>query len=145
VSFLSNFISSFFNTQTKIGFDVNNISPLSRTFLIRTSPTTHIVLSVSHHLVVDGWCAQIALRDFASAFKQGNYLHQLFLVAKAHKERISRKNFPFHACNFFSLYSPNNYFCFWTVRLWKKKAKSRITHELPKVAQRYPNMVKYCA
>jgi hypothetical protein len=40
------------------------------------------MLSVSHHLVVDGWCAQIALHDFASAFKQGNYLHQLFLVAK---------------------------------------------------------------
>eukprot|EP00026_Physarum_polycephalum_P000013 Phypoly_transcript_00013.p1 GENE.Phypoly_transcript_00013~~Phypoly_transcript_00013.p1 ORF type:complete len:3714 (+),score=596.07 Phypoly_transcript_00013:46-11187(+) len=63
-------VKNFFNKQTKTGFNVNSTSPLSRNFLLRTSPTTHIVLSVSHHLVVDGWCAQVALRDFAVAFKQ---------------------------------------------------------------------------
>lgn len=53
---------------TQIPFDLAN-GPLFRTTLFRLAPDEHVLLFLVHHIIFDGWSADILWQDLAAAYK----------------------------------------------------------------------------
>ena len=58
----------FMETEIQKGIDLQK-GPLLRTFLLRLSPTEHILLSILHHIVTDGWSQEIFLRELMLSYE----------------------------------------------------------------------------
>lgn len=43
-------------------------APLLRIVVGRSAPDTHVLMMIGHHLITDGWSAEILLRDLAAAY-----------------------------------------------------------------------------
>lgn len=56
--------------ESKRGFDIHDHTELLlRVHLLRTSPTSHILLVVVHHIVVDGWSLGVLFKELSSLYK----------------------------------------------------------------------------
>jgi thioesterase domain-containing protein len=58
---------SFARSQIKKPFDLSN-SPLIRAVLLRLSPEQHILVITMHHIVSDGWSAELLVRELAEHY-----------------------------------------------------------------------------
>ncbi|MCB9419420.1 MAG: hypothetical protein H6667_06435 [Ardenticatenaceae bacterium] len=54
--------------HTQIPFDLEN-GPLFRTTLFRLAPDEHVLLFLVHHIIFDGWSAEVLWQDLATAYK----------------------------------------------------------------------------
>jgi amino acid adenylation domain-containing protein len=63
-------LKQYLQDEAVRGFDVHDPSePLMRVYLLKTSPSTHTLFVVVHHLIVDGWSLGIIMRDLRQAYQ----------------------------------------------------------------------------
>ena len=58
---------SFVREEIQKPFDLRN-GPLLRTALLRLGPEHHILVSTMHHIVSDGWSAELLIRELAEHY-----------------------------------------------------------------------------
>jgi len=57
----------FLEGDARTPFDLTN-GPLVRTFLVRLSPTTHVLIVTAHHIICDGWSLNIVVEELAAGY-----------------------------------------------------------------------------